>query len=266
MMLEEIEYARDRLGLAPGDPYGPLYDEWVEGRKVAVAQSEAEAAELTRLRSDLARSEGEVEARRAQVVALEHELRELRERLEKQAHRETGAGAPHDEVVAAYRTAEEHRQRLSRKVEELKSLLAEGNAERASLRERVAELEAQHRGPATRESDSSELALAEVSEEDASGDDATMPVRIPVFARKAIDALSEMPNKIGRAAVSAAGRLAAGDRAAWRDVKRMQGMEAIWTARLGIHHRLIFTVSEAELSVMDVVTREALLTSLERYR
>jgi len=49
-------------------------------------------------------------------------------------------------------------------------------------------------------------------------------------------------------------------------VKRMQGMESVWTARIGIHHRLIFRVTGEELQVMDVVTREALLTSLERYR
>jgi hypothetical protein len=66
--------------------------------------------------------------------------------------------------------------------------------------------------------------------------------------------------------VSITGRLGAGDRAAWRDVKRMQGMESVWTARLGIHHRLIFTVTEDGLAVLDVVTRENLLTSLERYR
>ena len=97
-------------------------------------------------------------------------------------------------------------------------------------------------------------------------DEATMPVRIPVFSRKSLDAIEEMPPKVQRAAVSSAGRLGAGERAAWRDVKRMQGMEGVWTARIGIHHRMIFKVTETELTVMDVVTREALLTSLERYR
>lgn len=93
-----------------------------------------------------------------------------------------------------------------------------------------------------------------------------MPVRIPIFGPRAIVALREMQPKVQRHAVAMAGRLGAGDRAAWRDVKRMQGMEGVWTARIGIHHRLIFATDEEELTVRDVVTREALLTTLERYR
>lgn len=264
-MLDEIELARDRLELAPGDPYGPLYDEWVEGRKAESARSEAELAEMARVRAELERAEQEVDARQAQVVALEHEIRDLRERLERQVHRETTAGMPQDEVAAAYRAAEEHRQRLARKVDEMKALLAEGNAERASLRERVAELEAS-RATASRtgDTDSAEIALG--PDDGSATDEATMPVRIPVFDERAVEALRDLQPKTSRQAVAIAGRLAAGDRAAWRDVKRMQGMEGVWTARVGIHHRLIFTVDEEQLDVRDVVTREALLTTLERYR
>lgn len=266
-MLDEIELARDRLELPPGDAYGPLYDEWVEGRKAESARSEAEAAEMTRVRAELERAESEVDARQAQVVALEHEIRELRERLDRSmsAVQREHAGMPHDAVAAAYRTAEEHRQRLARKVEEMKSLLAEGNAERASLRERVAELEAARTAASRSDSDSAEIALGP-ADDGGSSDEATMPVRIPVFDPRAIESLRELQPKTSRQAVSIAGRLASGDRAAWRDVKRMQGMEGVWTARVGIHHRLIFTVDEDQLDVRDVVTREALLTTLERYR
>ena len=44
-LLDEVEYARDRLELPPGDPYGPMYDDWVEGRKAQSAQAEAVTAE-----------------------------------------------------------------------------------------------------------------------------------------------------------------------------------------------------------------------------
>ncbi len=266
LLLDEIEYARDRLQLPPGDAFAPLYDEWVEGRKAESARSEATATELTRLRGELERAEHEVDARQAQVVALEHEIRDMRERLERSVssaigHRES---APQDTIAAAYRTAEEHRQRLARKVDEMKSLLAEGNAERASLRERVADLEAARAAASRPDTDSSEMALGSI--DDAGIDEATMPVRIPIFSERSIEALGEMQAKVGRHAVAMAGRLGAGDRAAWRDVKRMQGMEGVWTARIGIHHRMIFTVDEEQLHVRDVVTREALLTTLERYR
>ncbi len=265
-LLEEIECARDRLELPPGDPFGSLYDEWVEDRKAESARKEAAHGELARTRIELERAEQEVNARQAQVVVLEHEVRDLRERLERHVQREQNASMPQDAILSAYRSAEENRQRLARKVEEMKALLAESNVERAALREQVAELEAAREAMSRRsDADSAEIAL-DVIEEEKTGEEATMPVRIPIFAARSIEALSEMPPKVGRQAVTIAGRLGSGDRAAWRDVKRMQGMEGVWTARIGIHHRLIFTVDEEHLQVRDVVTREALLTTLERYR
>jgi hypothetical protein len=37
-------------------------------------------------------------------------------------------------------------------------------------------------------------------------------------------------------------------------------------ARVGIHHRLLFRVENNVLDVLDVVTRESLLTNLKRMR
>lgn len=271
-LLDEIEYARDRLELPPGDPYGPLFDVWVEGSSQRAAEVETVASELERLRQELRRAEAEREAQRAQIVALEHELREVKERFERLSQRDAtpmAAGTDHQTAVAL-KAAEERARRLSLKVEELKAELAEKLKERAELRDRIAALEEalaavqNPSGPADGDADAEgeerEEEVGEVVAEE------TIPVRIPVFGRKAIEALREIPAKVQRSAISVAGRLGAGERAAWREVKRMQGMEGVWTARLGIHHRLIFRVSDEELQIMDVVTREALLTSLERYR
>ena len=53
---------------------------------------------------------------------------------------------------------------------------------------------------------------------------------------------------------------------AWRGSKPMEGVERVWSARLGIHNRLLFRLHDAELEVLDVVTREDLLKTLERWR
>jgi hypothetical protein len=37
-------------------------------------------------------------------------------------------------------------------------------------------------------------------------------------------------------------------------------------ARVGIHHRLIFRVEDGYLDVIDLITREQLLTTLKRLR
>jgi HAMP domain-containing protein len=282
-LLVEIEYARDRLELPPGDPYGPLFDEWVMRHKARAEEIGAAAAELARLRQELERAEEERDARRAQVVALECELREVRERYERLSQRDAAVSGPaggDPQSQTALRAAEERARRLALKVDELKAELADKLKERADLlkeradllkeradlRNRIGELEEQLR-EACSSTESGETALdPESGERGSETDDDTMPVRVPIFVRKACEALQEMPGKVQRAAVVLVGRLGAGERAAWRDVKRMQGMEGVWTARVGIHHRLIFRVSGDELTVLDIVTREALLTSLERYR
>jgi hypothetical protein len=37
-------------------------------------------------------------------------------------------------------------------------------------------------------------------------------------------------------------------------------------ARVGIHHRVLFRVEDGELAVIDLITREQLLTTLKRLR
>jgi hypothetical protein len=62
------------------------------------------------------------------------------------------------------------------------------------------------------------------------------------------------------------GALAAGEPAAWRAVKQAKDMpRQVLMARVGIHHRLIFRAGET-LDVLDLVTRESLMTTLKRLR
>ena len=269
-LLDEIELARDRLELPPFDRFGPLYDTWIEREESVHAREQSLASEVTKLRQEQQGVAREREERKAQIIGLEHELREVREKLERLLHREAVA-APEALAMAAQRASDERALRLTRKLDELKALLAEGHVERSALRERIAALEtaqaeAAAPEPAPGAPHEGGDAGADAEFEGQGVDDTTLPARVPTYGRKALEALQALPSKVVRAAVSITGRLGAGDRAAWRDVKRMQGMESVWTARLGIHHRLIFTVTEDGLAVLDVVTRENLLTSLERYR
>jgi hypothetical protein len=63
------------------------------------------------------------------------------------------------------------------------------------------------------------------------------------------------------------GTLAAGDGFAWRGVKQAKDMSRqVLMARVGIHHRMMFRVEEGTLEVLDLITREQLLTTLKRLR
>ena len=63
------------------------------------------------------------------------------------------------------------------------------------------------------------------------------------------------------------GTLAAGDGFAWKGVKRARDMaRPVLMARVGIHHRLIFRIEGDDLTVVDLITREQLETTLKRLR
>jgi hypothetical protein len=91
-------------------------------------------------------------------------------------------------------------------------------------------------------------------------------VLVPVFAKAALTSLEAHPARIRKAAIEAAAGLATGDPIAWRGSKQMEGVEKVWSARLGIHNRLLFRLHDDRLEVLDVVTREDLLKTLERWR
>ena len=104
--------------------------------------------------------------------------------------------------------------------------------------------------------------------DDEGHDEAVAPrgVLVPVFARAAVASIENHPARIRKAAIETAAGLAVGDPIAWRGCKPMEGVDRVWSARLGIHNRLLFRLHDDHLEVLDVVTREDLLKTLERWR
>jgi hypothetical protein len=162
---------------------------------------------------------------------------------------------------------------LETKVRELEALIREGNAERRDLRKqlesaaeapagrRVADEDSRRDGPRARR------ATADEPDDDV-GDELGPGARgytIPRFDRRAIDALGDVPATVAAEAMRTIGVLAAGDGFAWRGVKAAKDMaRQVLMARVGIHHRLIFRVEDGNLDVIDLITREQLLTTLKR--
>ena len=92
-------------------------------------------------------------------------------------------------------------------------------------------------------------------------------LRVPVWSTKAIASLDKLPQKIASAAIATAGALGSGRAEAWRHAKVLEGMHGLCSARLGIHHRLLFRMDEdAVLDVEEVVTREDLDRALAARR
>ena len=238
LLLEYVEDARDKLGLPPTDPAWDVLD----ALRIKTKRSKAEPP---RSDDELAQARGKISDLERTIDTLRTELADLRTR-------------PAAELVRAAPTESG----LEARVRELEGLIREGQAERAELRKQLAKLDAEReavRKPPPAEEDTSD-----------EGDDLPLgnrQITLPRFDRKFSDALADVPAPVAAEAVRTVGILASGDGFAWRSVKQAKDMaRPVLMARVGIHHRMLFRVEDGVMDVLDLITRETLLTTLKRLR
>jgi uncharacterized protein YchJ len=243
LLLEHVEDVRDRLDLPPTDPAWTVLDDLTDREHEAKPDDD-------KLRSSLQESS-------ARVDQLERSLSAMRAELD---------AARTKSPAALARTPEaEKPSGLEQRVHELEALIREGNAERRELRDKlraadVAKDEGHRarRAEAPAETDDAETEAIEPGARN---------IAIPRFDRRVIDAFAEVPQQVASEAMRTIGTLSAGDGFAWRGVKQAKDMaRPVLMARVGIHHRLIFRVDAGVMDVLDLITREQLLTTLKRLR
>jgi hypothetical protein len=198
----------------------------------------------------------------AELARLREELSDLHRKLdERLVAVEPQAGVP---VPTAAAPAEDPRvAKLKERVSTLKSELSQRHAERNQLRrqlererKRVDALEAERasaeRPPAEDEASDDDL--------DAGSEAAAVALsfRIPVFGRRFRARAEAVPDPIRRRAVILAGRIAAGDEAAFRGTRRLRLDRDLYRQRVGREHRLIFRMHAQELEAVDLVPRKEL--------
>jgi SEC-C motif len=240
-LLDTVEEARDKLGLPPNDPAWRVLDALTlpskqtrkRGKQAAPSEDTADRAQLLaridELERSLAKARGELDAERTKPAA------EL---------------------------ARTHIEDTSR-IGELEGVIREGQAERAALRRELAALQAA----------ATKLEPKKTVEDDDDDDDGdelppgTRNVILPRFDRKFADSIADVPQPVAAEALRTVGVLASGDGFVWRGVKQAKDMvRPLLMSRVGIHHRLLFRVEDGVLDVLDLITRETLLTVLKRIR
>jgi hypothetical protein len=240
-LLDTVEDARDRLNLPPVDPAWDVLDALTAKVKRTKKSDDAGA-----LKEQLASST-------ARADQLERSLAQLRNELAAERTK------PAAELVRgqATKTGE-----LDGKISELEGLIREGQAERRDLRKHLEDAAAQKAAPEPRG--------RRLDEADEGVDDLPVAARgitLPRFDRKFTDALADVPPQVGSEAMRTIGVLASGDGFMWKSVKQAKDMvRPLYMARVGIHHRLLFRCDDGVLAVMDLITRETLLTTLKRIR
>jgi hypothetical protein len=249
MLLDMIEEARIALALPAGDRGWDVLAMFEEEEREGDDGEEEEDEEEHELRVSLRHAS-------ARVQQLEAELEAQRTALA--TARETAPAQPRAAIAAEPERVRE----LRTKIERLEGLVREGVTERAELRQQLAS------STATRASREEPARPHTPDDDDGTPvEDTPRDVVIPTFDRRVIDALESMPKAAAAEAMRTIGALAAGDQAAWRRVKQARDMpRQVLMARIGIHYRLIARVEQAQLRVLDLVTREALDTTLKRLR
>lgn len=230
-----LGWFRQKLGLSDSDPGTRL----ISAKHDALFDAEQRVATMVttlgRTLEDSRPLEQKLLLAEARVIELQAELKGLRERLL-------------DPTGAEAREA-----RLRAKVEELKGELT---VTKDSLR-------------SARETTEVPVANAPVREswvepgDDAADEDVDGPPRFVQFEASARVALERLPEAIVRQAYERAGELGGGRSGAFREVKRMRGAP-VFSARLGIHHRMLFALEPGALRVLDVVHRAELDRAIER--
>lgn len=254
MLIETIEDTRIELGLPAGDRAWDVYAALVEDED----EDDEDDPEREQLASEAKLLRASLRQTSSRVEQLEQELAAQRTALA------TAREAP-AQASATTPGADPARMReLAAKIERLEGLVREGIHERTELRQQLA---ARGRGGET-EAPAARTAERE-SDIELEGDDVQAPrgILVPAFERRAIDALDDVPRTVAAEVMRTIGGLAAGDAIAWRHVKQAKDMaRQVLMARVGIHHRLILRSDRARLEVLDLVTREALDTTLKRLR
>jgi uncharacterized protein YchJ len=239
-LLDAVEEARDQLMLAPVDPAWDVLDE------LTATNKRKKPSDDGALKTQLAESTSRADQLERSLAALRNELASERTK-------------PAAELVRQEKATE-----LDGRIEELEGLIREGQAERRDLRKQL-------EVAAEKKPDEPRRRVVDEAPDDGEGVDdlpvAARGVTLPRFDRKFTDSLADVPGPVASEAMRTIGTLSAGDGFAWRSVKQAKDMvRPLLMARVGIHHRLLFRCDDGILDVMDLITRETLLTTLKRIR
>ena len=242
ILLDSVEAARDELGLPPADPAWDVLDA-LTVKKRGGGDDEAGKLKETLLASTTRADE------------LERSLAALRTEL----------AAERTKPAAELMRTPERAGQLDDRVHELEALIREGNAERRELRRQL-----EQTAPKAPRGDEPRSRRATVEDADEGVDNLAPGARgitLPRFDRRFTDAVADVPATVAAEAMRTIGTLSAGDGFAWRGVKQAKDMpRQVLMARVGIHHRLVFRCEDGMLDVLDLITRETLMTTLKRLR
>ncbi len=271
-LLEEIEDARDLLGLDDNEPGNDM----IEAADQASLDETRHAVDIEKVRLETAarvhQRDTEIQRLKSQIDAMQENLAQREKVIEKPspAPKEkpavsTPPAAAHDPSEA--RELREHLRRLkdNLKVEHdernraLRDLRAAQDQLRRASREKSENTSPENTSP---ENTSPENAASEQDPEDSSSTGVEwepQALRIPEFSNAFREALRSHPRQASAAALAAAGRLAGGDPSIWKTVRALKMRSGTLRVRVAGDYRLLFEVPSGDtLRFTDFILRRDL--------
>ncbi len=240
-MYVSMDDARDRMGLAALKSRTARKSSRVEVKKEPKKAADPKAKAKIR----------------ALETTLEESKRKMRQ-IEKQLEEEQSKSPDAAVVVEAPGARKAYAQRI----DALEDRIRDGNAERAQLRREVAEL-------TERLAEAAPVAKApELEVADEPGESASRPrgLMVTQWEPRAVESLEALPSRVSEDVLVRLAELGGGDAAHWIEVKQLQAVAGLYSARVGIHYRVMFTIEGKTLKVHEVVHREGFDTALRRFK
>lgn len=276
-LLEKMEDARDRLLLTPFEPWWDFYEAMID-EAAEQREERARAAGEKELRAELRRARQAARKASAEVAKLQERQHEVEAALaHKPAPKKSATKAAAAAAAPVERPAEleEERRRLKAKIDELQRIIGEGQEERRELRRKLADVvEDGDKTPPVRAGRAPEDEEEEEDvgdEEPGAGVDAPRQVLIPRFSDRAAKSVADMTAAVADGVFSVVAGLAAGRPNAWSYVKQLTKVRGVFSARAGIHHRVLFATppsrgetGQRTLDVLDVIHRKDLEVAVDR--
>ena len=270
-LLEKMEDARDRLLLSPFEPWWDFYESMIEEAEEQ-REERARAAGEKELRAELRRARQAARKASAEVAKLQQRQEEIDEALAgkpspKKAASKAAAALPAPAPAPRPAELEDERRRLKSKIDELQRIIGEGQEERRELRRKLADVVEEVPPPARAGRAPEPVEEEEEEDEDDEGGpgvDVPRQVLVPRFSDRAAKSVADMTAAVADGVFSVVAGLAAGRPNAWSYVKQLTKVRGVFSARAGIHHRVLFATPQRSLDVLDVIHRKDLEQAVER--
>jgi hypothetical protein len=263
MLMEDIEDARDLLGL---DDHEPGY-EMMDATMQASLDHARHAIDIEKVRAEtssrVGKRDAEIQRLKAQIDAMQETLKEREDTNESlttlaknQSTVQTAALAPPDS--AETRDLRDHLRRLKDNLkiehEERNRALRDLRAARDQLRRTTRER------PANQESVKSVDHQPDADDTTNTGVEwERQALRIPEYGAAFRESLRHHPRQASAAALALAGRLAGGDPSTWQKVRALKLRPGTLRARVAGDYRLLFEIGPGEtLRFVDFILRRDL--------